>query len=88
MVSTAPTDASDPSHARIELAQEQVDTLRLYSAGKITSTEAKTTLDVNRWGLLDLLARHGLPLPHVPIEQARSDIARVFGDPRHRKPEE
>ena len=79
LTSSKEAKARDRVTSPAELTPRQLDTLRLYSAGEITSTEAKTTLNADRWGLLDLLARYGLRLPHVPIERAKSDVLRVFG---------
>jgi hypothetical protein len=49
---------------------ELLATLTQYSKGEIASTEAKASLGVDRRGLIALLARHGLPLPHIDRSRA------------------
>jgi hypothetical protein len=53
------------------LSPGQLETLVLYSQGKLGSTEAKADLGVDRRGLIALVARHGFLLPHV--ERARAE---------------
>jgi hypothetical protein len=55
----------------LALSPPQAETLNLYSQGMITSTEAKADLGVDRRGLIDLMARQGLLLPH--IERSRAE---------------
>lgn len=61
-----------------ELTPSQFEALRLYSERQITSTEAKASLKVDRWGLLDLLGKHGLRLPRLPRERVSADVEAAF----------
>jgi predicted DNA-binding protein (UPF0251 family) len=60
------------------LTEDQLEALRLYSERHITSTEAKASLGVDRWGLLELLAEHGLRLPRLSNERAERDAIAAF----------
>ncbi|QDL36457.1 hypothetical protein [Rhodoferax sediminis] len=48
----------------------QLETLTLYCAGKISGSETEASLGCDTRGLIALVARHGLKLPHVPQEVA------------------
>jgi hypothetical protein len=70
----------DPSDAQSQLVQSSLaqeplspahlETLKLYSEAKITSTEAMAELCVDRRGLINLIGKHGLSLPHVDGSRA------------------
>jgi hypothetical protein len=66
-----------------ELTKKQLDLLHRYSARKMTSTEAKVNLDVDRWGLVDLLGAHHLPLPRISRADAEQ-LVRLAFEPDHR----
>jgi hypothetical protein len=64
-----------PVHSSVmqePLSPAQLDTLTLYTKGKITSTEAMTELRVDRRGLINLVGKHGLLLPH--LDRVRAEV--------------
>lgn len=54
------------------LGPAQMETLALYSQGKVTSTEARADLGCDRRGLMALLAQHGFLLPRVDRSRAEA----------------
>jgi hypothetical protein len=74
-----------PVHSSVmqePLSPAQLDTLTLYTEGKITSTEAMTELRVDRRGLINLVGKHGLLLPHldrVRAEEMAREALKTIG---------
>ncbi len=65
-----------PELPDMSLSPEQLETLALFSQGKIASTEAKVELGCDRRGLISLLSERGFLLPHVARSRAE-EMARA-----------